>query len=68
MDAEMWKLVLTQGIFAVLFVYLFLYMLKDSKEREIKYQTTIDKLTDKIGVVDTIKDDVEEIKNKLEAK
>lgn len=39
---------------------------KDSKEREIKYQETIDKLADKFGVVEDIKCDVEEIKRKLD--
>lgn len=35
---------------------------KDSQTREEKYQNTIDKLADKISVVDEIKEDVEEIK------
>lgn len=34
----------------------------DSKEREAKYQETIDKLTDKIDIVIEVKKDVEEIK------
>lgn len=35
---------------------------KDSQMREEKYQNTIDKLADKISVVDEIKEDVEQIK------
>lgn len=40
------------------------YMLKDSKARKVKYQEIIDNLTDKIGIVDIIKQDVDYIKNK----
>lgn len=76
MESEIIKMVVGYGIFAVLFVYLFFYMLKDgktrevkyqedSKERESKYQEMIDKLVDKFGVIEEVKKDVEEIKNKL---
>lgn len=34
----------------------------DSARREEKYQHTIDKLTDKINIVEDVKKDVEEIK------
>lgn len=33
--------------------------------REVKYQEIIDKLTEKFGVIDTIKNDVDYIKEKL---
>lgn len=65
-------LIVSQGIFAVLFVYLLLDTKKDSKEREAKYQETIAKnqtiisdLADKINIVEDIKEDVNEIKNKM---
>lgn len=65
-------LIVSQGIFAVLFVYLLLDTKKDSKEREVKYQETISKnqtiisdLADKINIVEDIKEDVNEIKNKM---
>ena len=65
-------LIVSQGIFAVLFVYLLLDTKKDSKEREVKYQETIAKnqviisdLADKINIVEDIKEDVNEIKNKM---
>lgn len=65
-------LIVSQGIFAVLFVYLLLDTKKDSKEREVKYQETITKnqtiisdLADKINIVEDIKEDVNEIKNKM---
>ena len=56
---------ITQGAFAVLFMWLLIDTRKDSKQREEKYQQTIDKLADKINIVEDIKEDVEEIKNKL---
>lgn len=63
---------ITQGIFAVLFIWLLFDTRKDSKEREIKYQSTIDKnqqiineLANKFNVVEDIKDDVELIKSKV---
>ncbi|MEG1141799.1 MAG: BhlA/UviB family holin-like peptide [Clostridia bacterium] len=65
MESEIIKMVVSYGIFAVLFVYLFFYMLKDSKIRETKYQEIITSLTDKFGVVEDIKKDVEDIKNKM---
>lgn len=65
MGSEVAKLVLSQGIFACLFVWLLVESRKDSKEREEKYQTTIDKLADKISIVQEIKDDVVEIKRKI---
>ncbi len=59
---EIVSVVVSNGIFAVLFVALFFYQLKDSKKREEKYQLTIEKLTEHIGVVDKIKEDVEYLK------
>lgn len=65
MEGEVIKYFITQGAFAVLFMWLLIDTRKDSKQREEKYQQTIDKLADKINIVEDIKDDVEEIKNKL---
>ncbi|MDU2122608.1 MAG: BhlA/UviB family holin-like peptide [Clostridium celatum] len=65
METEILKIVVSQGIFAVLFVWLFFDTRKDSKQREEKYINTIDKLTDKISIVEDIKEDVEEIKDKI---
>lgn len=56
------SLAAANGIWAVLFVFLFFYELKDSKIREAKYQKTIDKLTEQLTVVYDIKDSLEEIK------
>ena len=56
------------GIWAVLFVSLFFIQIKDSKAREEKYQNTIDALAEKLKLITDIKSDIEEIKNKLDAK
>ena len=60
------SLATANGIWALLFVFLFLYELKYSKSREIKYQNTIDKLTEQLSVVYDVKDTVEEIKENEE--
>lgn len=63
---EVWKdiisVVISNGIFATLFVLLFFYQLKDSRQRENKYQKTIAELTKHIGTIQEIKEDVEELK------
>jgi hypothetical protein len=41
MDSTLFELAAANGIWAVLFVGLFLYQLRDSKFREKKYQHTI---------------------------
>ena len=46
----------------MLFVSLFFIQLKDSKNRETKYQQTIESLADKLKVVMEIKESVEDIK------
>lgn len=65
MEQEILKMALSYGIFGILFVYLFFYMLKDSKARETKYQDMIDKITDKLNIVEDIKTDVDFIKEKI---
>ena len=59
---EIVSVIVSNGIFAILFVLLFVYQLKDSKKREEKYQHTIDELSAHIGGVEKIKEDVEYLK------
>ena len=54
------ELALQQGIWAALYIYLFFRMLKENKEREERYQTTIDRLSGNIEA------GIEKIQNKLE--
>ena len=66
----MWEqivnLAISNGLFAVLFLGLLVYQLKDSKTRESKYQETIARLGDALEIVKSVKEDVEEIKMKLD--
>lgn len=62
METEIIKSFISQGAFTLLFVWLFFDTRKDSKNREEKYQETINKLADNLGEVKSIKEDVEEIK------
>ncbi|WP_058230294.1 BhlA/UviB family holin-like peptide [Clostridium butyricum] len=62
---ELIKACIQQGLGYGLFIFLLLYVLKTTGEREQKYQATIDKLADKFSVMEIIKNDVEEIKTKI---
>lgn len=62
---ELIKAGIQQGLGYGLFVFLLLYVLRTTGEREKNYQGTIDKLADKFGLVEDIKKDVEDIKNQI---
>ena len=62
MYQEILELAIKNGLWAVLFIVLFFYILRDAASREKKYQNTIDVLSSKLDSVETIKQDVEEIK------
>lgn len=51
--------------FAVLFVGLFVWVMKQNNTREERYQDTIDKLTEALGDVEAIKSTVEKIHEKI---
>lgn len=59
---EVFNLAIKNGLWAVLFMALFVFVIKDSAGREKKYQETIKDLTDHLGVVKMIKEDVDDIK------
>lgn len=62
----MWEqivnLAISNGLFAVLFLGLLIYQLRDSRSREQKYQDTIEKLGNSLEIVKQVKEDVEDIK------
>ncbi|WP_321833368.1 BhlA/UviB family holin-like peptide [Clostridium butyricum] len=73
METELLKTIVSQGAWAVLFVWLLIDTRKESKIREEKLQNVINKnqeviseLAEKFDVVEDIKEDVKEIKNKIE--
>lgn len=59
---EIIDLAIKNGLWAVLFLGLFIFVIRDSSNREKKYQQTIKDLTDNLGIVKSIKEDVDEIK------
>lgn len=65
----MWEqvvdLALNNGLWAVLFLGLLIFQLKDSKAREGKYQTIIASLTDKLDLIQKVSDDVSDIKETI---
>lgn len=65
----MWEKVINlaigNGLWAVLFLMLLVFVLKDSKTREQKYQDTIENLGNALQVVHDVKEDVEDIKEAI---
>lgn len=73
MENELFKTIVSQGAWAVLFVWLLIDTRKESKVREEKLQGIINKnqeviadLAEKFDVVEDIQSDVSDIKTKLE--
>lgn len=64
---EFLRVIISNGIFAVLFVFLFFWQLKDSEKREEAYRQTIAQLTLHLAKMDRIEQDIDEIKQFLEA-
>jgi len=65
MDNEILLMIAKSGVFAVLFVLLLFYVLKDSRYREQKLVNT---LTKELGAVMDIEQDVKEIKTQVTIK
>ena len=72
MESKVLDLALSQGIWAVLAVVLIFYILKAQEKRDLKqekreerYQNIITQLTDKLNIVEIMKDDLNEIKDYL---
>jgi sensor c-di-GMP phosphodiesterase-like protein len=61
------------GVFGVLFIWLLTKQMKESREREKAMQATLDKFADTVvdklekvdGEVEDIKEDIKDIKNKI---
>ena len=61
--SELLSLDITQISYGALFVWLLFDTNKKNEAREKKYQDTIDNLALNIGVINDVKEDVEEIKD-----
>lgn len=62
MDSELFNFLTSQGVFALLFGYLLIYVLKQNQIREENYQNIIQKLSDTLP---EIQNDLENIKEKI---
>lgn len=72
MEGEIFKIAASQGIWAALSVALIFYILKAQEKRDVRqeereknYQGIISKLTEKLNIVEEVKQDVEDIKEKV---
>ena len=57
---------LQQGLGYGMFIFLLLYVLKTTGEREKNYQSLLEKLTQNFNIVEDITEDVKEIKSRIE--
>ncbi|MGM0836057.1 MAG: BhlA/UviB family holin-like peptide [Bacillota bacterium] len=62
MEAEVFKIFLTQGPFALLFVWLLFYVMKTNSEREKRLHGLLEKFSEKYDVVI---DELRHIKNRI---
>lgn len=60
--SELIKIIVSYGIFAMLFVFLFFYQLKDSSKREEAYRETIEELTSHLETLNALREEVSELK------
>jgi preprotein translocase subunit YajC len=61
MENELFQLATSQGIWAVLSVFLIFYILKAQEKREDKYQKIIFELTEELKIISEINDHVKNI-------
>jgi hypothetical protein len=59
------QLAYANGLWAVLFLGLFIYQLSDSAKREQKYYDIIENLSDSLKVVESINEKVDDIEEKI---
>ncbi|SHK32493.1 BhlA holin family protein [Clostridium cavendishii DSM 21758] len=62
---ELLRAAVNQGLGYGLFVFLLLYVLKTTGEREKRYQDLLDKLSENFNIVENVQSDVKEIKNHI---
>lgn len=70
MEEQLFELAATQGIWALLSIGLIFYILKAQEKRDVRqeerensYQNIITGLSDKLNIVEDIKNDINEIKD-----
>lgn len=72
METTVMNVAVSQGIWAVLAVFLLIYMVKSNEQRDTKqeereknYQTVIESLTEKFQILNQVQSDLKEIKDNL---
>ena len=72
METTVMNVAVSQGIWAVLAVFLLIYIVKSNEQRDTKqeekeknYQTVIESLTEKFQILNQVQSDLKEIKDKL---
>lgn len=62
---EIMKLAISNGLWAVLFVFLFFFQIKDSKKREKNYIEIIQELSKEVGIIKKVDNDLKTISNNV---
>ena len=72
METTVMNVAVSQGIWAVLAVFLLIYIVKSNEQRDTKqeereknYQTLIESLTEKFQILNQVQSDLKEIKDNL---
>lgn len=72
MEITVMNVAVSQGIWAVLAVFLLIYIVKSNEQRDTKqeereknYQTVIESLTEKFQILNQVQSDLKEIKDNL---
>ena len=72
METTVMNVAVSQGIWAVLAVFLLIYIVKSNEQRDTKqeereknYQTVIESLTEKFQIMNQVQSDLKEIKDNL---
>lgn len=72
METTVMNVAVSQGIWAVLAVFLQIYIVKSNEQRDTKqeereknYQTVIESLTEKFQILNQVQSDLKEIKDNL---
>ena len=63
---ELISSVVSNGVFAMLFVFLLFYQLKDSQKREQAYRKTIQELSTHLIIIEQVREEISELKTMLE--
>ena len=65
MEQDIMKMAASQGLWAVLFVALLFWVLRENAKREENYQKLLQDLTNKFEILEDVKNEVGKISNKI---